>query len=432
MASGEDLQGVPEETGSSGPSFDTIYHNASKDGLAQHPEYFSMKNPEGISLLFRAVCDNDLERLQIFLDVGCDVNVMCGRRTPLFWAIHTFRLDAARMLIEAGCDVNISCRDIVADDRGSEGDEILLRLSTPLLLAVRQCQKWMVDLLLAKGSRIDEPSILHEAIRTGNAYILQKLLDAGACVNREDHKGWTPLSTALIKEEPEMVHMILKKNPDVHKEIPFIVFQNSNKVYFSPLALASVFDKQMISVLVAAGADPCRGRVPQKSAHSHYLKMCMAPICNSVGKNCTESLRFFIHENCPLIWNTGKHAPVVDVDPEDQFNTHDSVLFVALWTKAKGCIKLLLEYGFDIHCCGNPTKSLVKKFIRENKGQFLSDQLECRLERPMSLLLSCRNVIRGCIGLGISKKISHIDLPPILKEFVLLSDVLETSANLEM
>lgn len=123
--------------------------------------------------IIQAAADGDLERLQLFLDRGIDVNATIdGDGTPLLISARNGRVDAVRFLLDHDADPNVA----------SPGD------GNPLIAAAGENQTAVVRLLLQRGARIDDvvdgdENALITAARRGAADAVRLLIDSGANVN---------------------------------------------------------------------------------------------------------------------------------------------------------------------------------------------------------------------------------------------------------
>ncbi len=159
-----------------------------------------------------------LEELRRLLDLGVEVaqfnragdrNVVGG--SLLHQAVQARNLPAAQLLVERGADVNFNAS----------------RIRSPLAIAVIHGDLALTAFLLDKGARIsteapgdrvdvypaDMPT-LSVAVGTGNAKMVQLLLQRGADVNACAKPGElpqvTPLDRALGQHDMAMISMLLK------------------------------------------------------------------------------------------------------------------------------------------------------------------------------------------------------------------------------
>jgi len=128
----------------------------------------------------KAVEDQKMEIVELFIEAGMSPNVVTANGSPLPTAAATGNLEIVKLLIEKGADVNIKSKD--------KGD------LTPLFAAI-----------LGEGKEKQDA--------------VKLLLDKGADVNaRFISKGFeaTPLMMAAAQKDTEIVRLILAKKPDIH------------------------------------------------------------------------------------------------------------------------------------------------------------------------------------------------------------------------
>jgi ankyrin repeat protein len=127
----------------------------------------------------------DLARVQALINNGADVNAKNGYgMTMLFAAANNDNVDIVRALIDKGADVNARCND---------GD-------TPLMVAKRTD---IARLLINKGANVNARSdrdgrtvLMHSLaylFSAGNPDVVRMLIDSGADVNAKDNNGKTAL-----------------------------------------------------------------------------------------------------------------------------------------------------------------------------------------------------------------------------------------------
>jgi len=173
------------------------------------------------ALIVASFANPSAEVVRILLAKGANVAVMDQRKvTPLNAA--TFGNDTAtiRLLVDASADINTA--------------DTFIGL-TPLINASGNRNLEAVKLLLAKGANINAvskteglPKIqtgtvqfggwtsLLMAVPFGPPELIKTLMDAGAKVNVQDYRGFTPLMLATTTDHanPEIVRLLLANNAD--------------------------------------------------------------------------------------------------------------------------------------------------------------------------------------------------------------------------
>jgi len=130
----------------------------------------------------KAVEDQNMDVVELFIEAGMSPNVMAANGSPLVTAAATGNLEIAKLLLEKGADINIKSKD-----KGN---------LTPLFAAI-----------LGNGKEKEKQDTV------------KFLLEKGADVNaRFISKGFeaTPLMMAAAQKDTEVVRAILAKKPDIH------------------------------------------------------------------------------------------------------------------------------------------------------------------------------------------------------------------------
>ena len=197
----------------------------------------------------------DAKKVRLLLDHGADVNVAArSGRTPLIVAAFANpSADVVRMLLAKGANVNVMDQRKVtplnAATFGNDTATIRLLLDanadvntadtfiglTPLMNAAGNRNLSAVKLLLAKSANVNAVSKTQDLpkIQTGTVEfggwtpllmsvpfgppdIARTLIDAGAKVNVQDYRGFTPLMLAVATDRynPETVRLLLAHGAD--------------------------------------------------------------------------------------------------------------------------------------------------------------------------------------------------------------------------
>jgi ankyrin repeat protein len=211
------------------------------------------KNSIGSTALMWSVTDP--KKVRLLLDAGADVNATSrGGRTALIVAAFTNpSAEVVRMLLAKGANVSVMDQrkftPMSAATYGNDTATIRLLLDasadintadtfiglTPLINAAGNRNLEAVKLLLAKGANVNAvskteglPRIqtgivefggftpLLMAVPFGPPDIVKTLIDAGAKVNVQDYRGFTPLmlATAADQANPETVKLLISRSAD--------------------------------------------------------------------------------------------------------------------------------------------------------------------------------------------------------------------------
>lgn len=125
--------------------------------------------------------------------------------TPLHYLAVENHLEAIKVLVERkNAEVN------TLNDCGG----------SPLSEAAWLGHVELVSYLLGAGARLNIPgqqqSVLHAAVRSGNAELVKLVLDAGAGVNNVESLGETPLHVAAENDYVEVARLLLAAGADIN------------------------------------------------------------------------------------------------------------------------------------------------------------------------------------------------------------------------
>ena len=173
------------------------------------------------ALIIASFANPSAEVVRMLLDRGANVAVMDQRKvTPLNAATFGNDTATARLLLDRGADIHTA--------------DTFIGL-TPLINAAGNRNLDAVKLLLAKGANVnavsktqDLPRIqtgtvefggftaLLMAVPFGPPEVVKTLIDAGAKVNVQDYRGFSPLMLAAATDHanPEIVRLLLARNAD--------------------------------------------------------------------------------------------------------------------------------------------------------------------------------------------------------------------------
>ena len=190
--------------------------------LLEHGADVNLASRSGrTALIVASFANPSAEVVRMLLARGANVAVMDQRKvTPMNAA--TFGNDTAtiRLLLDAAADVNTA--------------DTFIGL-TPLINASGNRNLEAVKLLLAKGANVNAVSMTQNlpriqtgivefggwtpllmAVPFGPPEIVKTLMDAGAKVNVQDYRGFTPLMLAVAHDRPnpETVRLLLARNAD--------------------------------------------------------------------------------------------------------------------------------------------------------------------------------------------------------------------------
>jgi ankyrin repeat protein len=198
------------------------------------------------SLLYHTAQVGPAEIVELLLrrgDVDCDA-FTGGDRTLLSWAASSGQAGAVRALVKRGAEIDSRDRtgrtplSWAAGTGYSETVQCLLELgaevdledwdgATPLWFAVQGGAEDAAKALRAHGAAMpniepsDVPSLLQDAVSSGNPTIAALLLETGIDPNVRDKDGRTPLAIAAHEGQISIVELLLNKkdvDPDARNK----------------------------------------------------------------------------------------------------------------------------------------------------------------------------------------------------------------------
>jgi ankyrin repeat protein len=240
--------------------------------LLQRGAKVDLRRHDGVTALLLAVTHQRESVVRTLLEAGASVQTTGPRfglrdMTPLHtWVLSGGQGAIGRMLLEAGADPRSQAQDdltpvdlAVIGGRG-EALGVLLAYAEParrdaltrraLIEAVRRGQARVVEALLRTGADAETATprgrpVLNLAIASGHGRIVELLLEAGASVSRADPGGLTPLHWAVRHDRVEIARLLLQRGASPEAQ---------GGAGLSPLAEArDRGSARMVSLLVEAG-----------------------------------------------------------------------------------------------------------------------------------------------------------------------------------
>ena len=163
------------------------------------PDLVFENDEDGISLLFKAVQENNEAAVEFLLNQGADVHAVedIQGSTPLLMAVNLGHAPITRLLLHAGADPEI---------KGVFGQ-------TPLIRSVIEGHHDLLALLLEYGvitDRRDDSgnSALMHAIEDNQIEMAKSLIFAGADTSLKNSSGMTLLQIAQSMNHLELVHFL--------------------------------------------------------------------------------------------------------------------------------------------------------------------------------------------------------------------------------
>lgn len=185
------------------------------------------RNDYGSSPMQEAAAVANVEMLELLLDNGADVeSPNLEGQTALMAVARTGNVDAAKLLVKKGADVN------AVETWGGQ---------SALMWAAARKHPDMIDFLIREGAEVDKRAIdrnwerrvtseprvkemhmggftpLLYAVRENCLACVERLLDAGADINKPDPDNISPLLLALLNMRFDIAKYLVERGADVNQ-----------------------------------------------------------------------------------------------------------------------------------------------------------------------------------------------------------------------
>ncbi|CAL1534795.1 unnamed protein product [Lymnaea stagnalis] len=310
-----------------------------------------------------------------------------------------------------------------------------------------QCQGRMM-----RSLRLKEYTILHVAVIHGTIKTIEAVLSYGSDVNALDANKFSPISTAVAVNRPDVVRLLVDRGADVN-----IQSASGRTPIIIAIENASL---TMVQDLLDAGADPnlpdSQGTTPLfmcfKSKHSHNLDVVRALIqggskINMANKQGATPLMMAAAAGeiaaAQVLLELGADINIMDSSGKNAFHMCSGVkmalyLFnngattdypdkhgqrpidAAVKVGHYGRIRLLLgsDSRRSVAILEDPT------IMEARKNLPIFDQwLLEELYEPRELKRLCRQVIRECLSPFNTVKICELPIPGLLKDYLLAKHI---------
>ncbi|KAH0537558.1 hypothetical protein FGG08_005657 [Glutinoglossum americanum] len=307
-------------------------------------------------LIERAVYHNSIESVEFLLDAGVDPNEKRDEFwSPLTTAIRDDHPEVISLLLSRGADPNLKGQDV------------------PLAMAVKRPE--LLKQLIAGGADISRyKGLIERAVYHNSIESVEFLLDAGVDPNEKRDEFWSPLTTAIRDDHPEIISLLLSRGADPNLEgqgVPLVVAIGKPALLKQLIAGSADVSKckgllelavyhhciESIQILLEAGAPIDEKRLDRYSPlttairdnHIDIISLLLSrgADLNSPGEGLpiTQAARFADPERLRIVLDAG-------ADVNKQYNGR-SALMQACESNAMENVKLLLRRGADVDAVDN-------------------------------------------------------------------------------
>lgn len=217
-----------------------------KSAMELNIDMFRMLMEEGINVYL----DEDPDETEAWL-ASVDMNLsifllLAGNMPPNLIRLNQYYFSVFRQTIfEGHLEVVIKLLDFKFDVNIQDGTGM-----TPLILAAKEGNFEIVELLLKKGSDVNHKSIyetaLMQAVKQGYKNVIQLLLDGQADVNAQVHGGETALWQLIRKTDQANFDLLMDYGADVNIKTRF-----GNTVLMEAVRLDNI---DTVRLLISKGA----------------------------------------------------------------------------------------------------------------------------------------------------------------------------------
>ena len=171
--------------------------------IAQYPHLVNENDKDGLTLLFKAIQQNNLRALELLIEKDADLH-RCEAvqgSSPLLMAVNLGQADMVKVLLESGSDPEI---------KGVFGQ-------TPLIRSVTEGYFSVLALLLEYGSLLDRRddtgnTALMHAVEDGQLEMVKALIFAGADTSLKNQASMNLLQLAESSDQPAVAKFLKQQN----------------------------------------------------------------------------------------------------------------------------------------------------------------------------------------------------------------------------
>jgi len=308
--------------------------------------------------LFYAAKSSRMDVVKRLLEAGANIEATDKQgRTALFDAVVARDPEILELLLRSGANINAMDEDgknlifyAVAVDvirklvlQGLELEKQDHKGRTALFDAVEAATLGRIDMLLESGSNINATdkhgeTVLFSAVGAhGDTDIVRRLLEAGVDIETRDRRGRTALSEAIDSDRFEVVRLLLEANASVRSDDLYSLIKHKANV--------ECFNES----LHAHGL--IRTEVSRTGAQTHLI---------SDNQMVGDLLHYAILTDANWIV---EFLISVGVDLEARNRTGETALIAASWGRNTALVKYLVSHGADMEAKDNKRETALHKAV---------------------------------------------------------------------
>jgi len=362
------------------------------------------KDCEGSTALYLAAAGGDLDLCRYLLSHGGSISEATSKgNTILHAAVFSGNTDIVKLCLSAGSDVNYI---------NKSGQHSLLAAVTS------RCNFEILTLLVEAGSNVnivqkqDNHTALHEAVCQHYEAAVRLLIENGSSLSAVNKEMQTPLYLACQRGLTDTVsYMVQCKDCPLSSEFPSAL----------PIHAAAIHGRsECVTVLAKHGCD--LNQLNEKG---------MTPVMAALDEDSFSSVRALLQAGCDLEYQQKLRGLQICCLKQDDEHPHIGLepLFLAMTHKNMDLMKMLLDCYRQlprrtIHLTRmllQKTAGLRSHFTQAQKQEIYKLYANS-LSRPLTLMDSCRRIVRSCLGSPLEEKVQQLPVADKVKRFVLMEE----------
>ncbi|CAL1533317.1 unnamed protein product [Lymnaea stagnalis] len=337
--------------------------------------------------------------LKFLIEAGCDVNKMGKRlkRTPVHMAVLSNNMSCLQLLITARAKLDM--RDVFGN--------------SPCHYAAELGLHGMLDMMIRIGTQVNSQDItaktpLMKAVRNNKTESTLRLIRANADLNIADRNNEVALHFAARNGNVETVDVLLSSGSLIDVQ---------NLWGRSPLMEAvSYNNRDVVQRLLAAGCDTNKRESKTGDTALHIaLRRKYSRVVELLLRYTLLSPGHTLNMIATYDWDVHRYTDLL----REQEGLQNTLFLMAATEHCYNTCQLLVSLG-SIDQSARPTLQARLESIDPSDSNHQSLlKLLATMKTVIPLKHACRNVIRRRVGLELTRKISTLPIPLVLKDYLL-------------